>query len=493
MSKTISVTTFAPPPNAHGENGPEYVGNLRKGELRGIIQINKDNCVGCDTCRKVCPVHAISGGLGVVHHIREDACLSCGQCLIACPFNAIEQMSFVDEVMKMLDDPTKLVVAHPSPAVRVSICEEFGGKPGDLVTEQFVNALEKAGFVTYDVNQTADQTIIEEGMEFVKKIRYWVLGERGPELEKASHHPFPHFTSCCPAWVKNCETFHPGLLNHLSTAKSPIQMGGAIAKTWAAEHVWKKDPRNIYVVAVTPCTAKIFEAARPEMNSAWKHCVDTGRIPANTPSFQDIDAVVTAREIAEIFRRKGINPLELPKTRERGTMEIYTGAGTIFGTSGGVMEAALRTAYYVVMGKNPPADAFKQVRSQGQGTGVTTAEFHLGDAVVRTAVVSGLGNTRKLLEQIEKGEVSYDFVEVMACPGGCVGGGGQPIHDGEELAFERGKNLYALDSSAALRFSHENPDVQRLYAEYLGEPTSHRSHQLLHTDHNAWTMPRKQR
>ena len=324
MSKTISVTTFAPPPNAHGENGPEYVGNLRKGELRGIIQINKDNCVGCDTCRKVCPVHAISGGLGVVHHIREDACLSCGQCLIACPFNAIEQMSFVDEVMKMLDDPTKLVVAHPSPAVRVSICEEFGGKPGDLVTEQFVNALEKAGFVTYDVNQTADQTIIEEGMEFVKKIRYWVLGERGPELEKASHHPFPHFTSCCPAWVKNCETFHPGLLNHLSTAKSPIQMGGAIAKTWAAEHVWKKDPRDIYVVAVTPCTAKIFEAARPEMNSAWKHCVDTGRIPANTPSFQDIDAVVTAREIAEIFRRKGINPLELPKTRERCTMEIYT-------------------------------------------------------------------------------------------------------------------------------------------------------------------------
>ena len=157
------------------------------------------------------------------------------------------------------------------------------------------------------------------------------------------------------------------------------------------------------------------------------------------------------------------------------------------------MEAALRTAYYVVMGKNPPADAFKQVRSQGQGTGVTTAEFHLGDAVVRTAVVSGLGNTRKLLEQIEKGEVSYDFVEVMACPGGCVGGGGQPIHDGEELAFERGKNLYALDSSAALRFSHENPDVQRLYAEYLGEPMSHRAHQLLHTDHNAWTMPRRQR
>ena len=245
------VNTFTPPPNAHGENGPEYVGNLRRGELRGVIKINKDNCVGCDTCRKVCPVHAISGGLGVVHSIREDACLSCGQCLIACPFNAIEQMSFVDEVMKMLDDPKKLVVAHPSPAVRVSVGEEFGAKAGELVTEQFVNALEKAGFTTYDVNQTADQTIMEEGFEFINKIRYWVLGERGPELEEAAKHPFPHFTSCCPAWVKNVETFHPGLLPHLSTAKSPIQMGGPIAKTWAAEYVWKKDPRDIYVVAVT--------------------------------------------------------------------------------------------------------------------------------------------------------------------------------------------------------------------------------------------------
>ena len=166
------VNTFTPPPNAHGENGPEYVGNLRRGELRGVIKINKDNCVGCDTCRKVCPVHAISGGLGVVHSIREDACLACGQCLIACPFNAIEQMSFVDEVMKMLDDPNKLVVAHPSPAVRVSVGEEFGAKAGELVTEQFVNALEKAGFTTYDVNQSADQTIMEEGFEFINKIRY---------------------------------------------------------------------------------------------------------------------------------------------------------------------------------------------------------------------------------------------------------------------------------------------------------------------------------
>ena len=433
MSKTIMVNTFTPPPNAHGENGPEYVGNLRRGELRGVIKINKDNCVGCDTCRKVCPVHAISGGLGVVHSIREDACVSCGQCLIACPFNAIEQMSFVDEVMKMLDDPKKLVVAHPSPAVRVSVGEEFGAKAGELVTEQFVNALEKAGFTTYDVNQTADQTIMEEGFEFVNKIRYWVLGERGPELEEAAKHPFPHFTSCCPAWVKNVETFHPGLLPHLSTAKSPIQMGGPVAKTWAAEYVWKKDPRDIYVVAVTPCTAKIFEAARPEMNAAWHHLVETGKIPANTPSFQDVDAVITAREIAEIFRRKGINPLDMPKTRERSTMEIYTGAGTIFGASGGVMEAALRTAYFVLSGEELKDPDIKVVRGRTNAVVEATIPVpikKLGGKVfeVRVCVVNGaLQGLEGVLRRIEEDKNRYHFIEVMNCPGGCVNGGGQPV------------------------------------------------------------------
>ena len=274
---------------------------------------------------------------------------------------------------------------------------------------------------------------MEEGFEFINKIRYWVLGERGPELEEAAKHPFPHFTSCCPAWVKNVETFHPGLLPHLSTAKSPIQMGGPIAKTWAAEYVWKKDPRDIYVVAVTPCTAKIFEAARPEMNSAWHHLVETGKIPANTPSFQDVDAVVTAREIAEIFRRKGINPLEMPKTRERSTMEIYTGAGTIFGASGGVMEAALRTAYFVLAGEELKDPDIKIVRGHTDAVVEATIPVpikKLGGKVfeVRVCVVNGaLQGLEGVLRRIKEDKNRYHFIEVMNCPGGCVNGGGQPV------------------------------------------------------------------
>lgn len=197
---TMDVVTFRPPQGCRGEDGPAFQGNFRKGELRGIIHINKDNCVGCDTCRKFCPVDAISGGLGAIHKIRDDACVSCGQCLSACPFGAIEQMSFVDDVIAALKDPKKFVVAHPSPAVRVALAEEFGGKPGDLCTDQMLNALEKAGFTVYDVNQTADQTILEEGTEFIKKVRYWCLGERSPEVNMMAHHPLPHFTSCCPGW-----------------------------------------------------------------------------------------------------------------------------------------------------------------------------------------------------------------------------------------------------------------------------------------------------
>lgn len=209
---TMTIHTFGPGENAYGQNGGAYEGNLRKGELRGIIHINKDHCVGCDTCRKFCPTDAIKGGLGAKHEIIDDACLYCGQCLVACPFNAIEQMSFVDEVERVLDAKDRIVVAQPSPAVRVSICEEFGGEPGELSTEQMVNALEALGCVTYDCNSSADQTIIEEGTEFVKKVQYWVLGERGPEVDEQGKHPFPHFTSCCPGWVKYAETYAADML-----------------------------------------------------------------------------------------------------------------------------------------------------------------------------------------------------------------------------------------------------------------------------------------
>ena len=491
-NNTIKVRTFNPGAGAYGEDGPAYQGNLRKGELRGIIHINKEHCVGCDTCSKFCPVNAIEGGLGAKHHIIEDACLYCGQCLIACPFDAIEQMSFVDQVEKVLADKSRLCVAHPSPAVRVSICEEFGGKPGELTTEQLSNALEAVGFQVYDCNSTADQTILEEGTEFVKKARYWLLGERSEEVNEMAEHPFPHFTSCCPAWVKNMETNHADLIPHVSTAKSPLQMGGALAKTWGAKFLWKCDPRKIFFVSVTPCTAKIFEAARPEMNQGWHWAKEQGMIPADAPSYQDIDACLTARDLAELFRRKGVNPLKMDKKRERGTLEIYTGAGTIFGVSGGVMEAALRTAYFVLSGEELKNADIEIVRGHNNAIVEATIPVPIkakgGQTVdIRICVVNGANQgLEEVLHRVRLDKNRYHFIEVMNCPGGCVNGGGQPqvhadVRNFEDVKAIRAKVLYDNDAAKTLRKSHENPSIKRVYSEYLGEPGSEKAHHLLHT------------
>ena len=329
------------------------------------------------------------------------------------------------------------MVAQPSPAVRVSICEEFGGEPGELSTEQMVNALEALGCVTYDCNSSADQTIIEEGTEFVKKVQYWVLGERGPEVDEQGKHPFPHFTSCCPGWVKYAETYAADMLPHLSTAKSPLQMGGTLAKTWAAKHILKCDPRKVYFVSMTPCTAKIFEASRPEMNTAWRWLIEHKEIPANTPSFQDIDASLTARDLAELFRRKGINPLLMPKTRKRDSethpLEVYSGAGTIFGCSGGVMEAALRTAYFALAGKELDNKDIEVVRGHNNAIIEATIPVpvkELGGKIfeVRVCVVNGCNQgIAEVLHRVRVDKNRYHFIEVMNCPGGCVNGGGQPV------------------------------------------------------------------
>lgn len=431
--KTIKIKTFNPPAGCRGEDGPDFVGNIRKGELRGIIKINEDLCEACDTCRKVCPSGAIIGKLGAKHKIDDQRCLTCGQCLIACPFNAIEQMSFVDVVEEMLADKSQIVVAHPAPAVRVAIAEEFGAKPGEITTDQMMNAFEKAGFKTYDVNSTADQTIMEEGTEFVRKVQYWVLGKRGPEFERAAHHPLPHFTSCCPAWIRNCETFHADFIPHLSTAKSPIQMGGVLAKVWAPEFLYNTDPRKVKVVSVTPCTAKILEASRPEMDTAWRYLVQNGKIPTDTPRFPDIDAVLTSRDMAELLRRKGINPLEMPKERKRENLDVYTGAGTIFGNSGGVMEAALRTAYRILMGKE--LDNADIIPVRGLDNSYVEAKIPLalpelnGETFeLRVCVVNGANQALKtVLDTLRGDPTRWHFVEVMNCPGGCVNGGGQPV------------------------------------------------------------------
>lgn len=443
----MSVVTFRPPKGCRGEDGPAFQGNFRKGELRGIININKDKCVGCDTCRKFCPVDAISGGLGAIHTIREDACVSCGQCLTACPFNAIEQMSFVDDVIAALDNPKKFVVAHPSPAVRVALNEEFGGKPGELCTEQLLNALEKAGFEVYDVNQTADQTILEEGTEFLKKIRYWCLGERSEEVNMMAHHPLPHFTSCCPGWIRNMEINYASAIPHISTTKSPVQMGGALAKTWAAQHIWHKDPREIVMVAVTPCTAKIYEASRPEFVDAWKWNVANGVLPADTPAFPDIDYSLTTRDIAEVFRRKGINPLTMPKTYETKIMGKYTGAGTIFGASGGVMEAALRTAYFILAGEELKNPDIISVRGLDKALVEATIPIPLkaqGGKIfeLRVAIVNGaLQELDKVMKIVNEDKNRWHFIEVMNCPGGCVNGGGQPLQAAGSAWLQSSKPL----------------------------------------------------
>jgi ferredoxin hydrogenase large subunit len=432
MSEVSKISTFNPPKDAWGTSA-DFEGTHRRGELRGIVSINQDDCVGCDTCSSFCPTEAIQGSLGIAHKISVNRCVSCGQCLVNCPFGAIEQMSFINIVMEKLQDPKTFVVSHPSPSVRVSIAEEFGGKPGDLTINRLYNALEKVGFHNYDVNFAADQTILEEGTEFIKKVKYWILNERSEDLEHVAHHPFPHFTSCCPAWVKNAETFHPSLIPHISGAKSPIQMGGALAKTWAAKFVWNVDPRDIFMVAVTPCTAKIFEASRPEFNSAYEYLIENGQIPKDTQNFQDIDAVLTARDLAEIFKRKGVNPLTLSDEREMETMNVYTGAGTIFGNSGGVMEAALRTAYFILSGFELSNPDVIVVRGYEKDIVEATIPIPLKDyggkiIEIKTAVVNGASrNIKEIVQRLTDDNNRYHFIEVMNCPGGCVNGGGQPV------------------------------------------------------------------
>ena len=325
--------------------------------------------------------------------------------------------------------------------------------------KRLVAGLRQMGFdYIFDTDFSADLTIMEEGSEFVQR------------LSEEKESKLPMFTSCCPGWVRFLKSQYPDMVDQLSSAKSPQQMFGAIAKSYYAE-LLGVDPASIFCVSIMPCLAKKQECAYPSMNDAG--------------AGQDVDVVLTTREVARLFRAEQILPELLPEEEFDQPLGTASGAGVIFGTTGGVMEAALRSAYFFLKGENAAADAFQAVRAEGFNAnhGVQEAEFQIDDITVRTAVVSGLGNTRALMKKIERGEVHYDFVEVMACPGGCVGGGGQPIHDGEERAFERGKRLYQLDADAKIRYSHDNPDIKRLYEEYFGEPNEHKAHMLLHTDH----------
>ena len=455
-----------------------YQKNLRPSTVDYSAPILRfDNrCVKCMRCVQVCDkmqgVHIWdlvgTGSRTAVGPVKSDnlstsLCTYCGQCVTHCPVGALEERDDTDRVYRMLSDSKLTTIVQVAPAVRAAWAEYFGLTAEQATPGVLASALRQLGFnYVFDTNFSADLTIMEEGSEFVERFTH------------RDAYTWPMFTSCCPGWVRFVKGQFPQFAKNLSTAKSPQQMFGAIAKSYFAEKIGV-DPKSIRVISVMPCTSKKAEAELPTMKSA---CDDP-----------DVDVVITTRELVRMLRCSMIDPTALEESSFDSPLGSGTGAAVIFGATGGVMDAALRSAYYLVTGKNPNPDAFSAVRGI---QGWKEASFEIpGAGTVRTAVVSGLANTRKLLEAIESGRVRYDFVEVMACPGGCAGGGGQPIHDSEECAERRGNVLWDLDRKSELRFSHENPDVRALYAEYLGKPLSKKSHHLLHTDINGWQMPQK--
>jgi NADH-quinone oxidoreductase subunit G len=423
-----------------------------------------DKCVLCGRCIRVC--NEIQS-VGVIDYARRGPelkvttfldkglgnveCINCGQCIHVCPVAAIKEQSSIDDVWKAISNPEKIVVVQEAPSVRVALGEELGLPAGTLVTGKMHAALKKMGFdVVFDTNFAADLTIMEEANELVKRVKEGGI--------------LPMFTSCCPGWIKFAEHFYPDLLPHLSSCKSPQQMFGALAKTYYPK-LANIDPAKIVSVSIMPCTAKKFEAKRPEMNSS---------------GYTDVDYVLTTRELARMIKEAGIDFANLADAPVDNLMGQYTGAGTIFGATGGVMEAALRTAYRVITGNELEKVDIKPVRGL---EGIKDATIKVGELKVKVAVAHGLGNARKLMEEVRAGKSPYHFIEIMACPGGCVGGGGQPI--GFDLAVRsiRGGSLYDEDKDLKYRKSHENPAVIKLYQDYLEKPLGEKSHHLLHTEY----------
>ena len=481
---------------------------------------DSSKCVRCLRCVQVC--HKVQGcdvwdiknratrldvGVRDGLPIEQAGCTLCGQCITHCPTGALRARDDIDAVLEALADPDVVCAVQVAPAVRTSWSETLD-LPAELATEGRLAATFRAlGFdYVFDTNFGADMTIMEEGSELLER-----LGGKGT---------MPMFTSCCPGWVRYLKINHPDKLAHLSSAKSPQQMFGALLKEYVGPKLGMVPPRQgvhelagvregaglgigvstnpvgtgandnasvaaagetsaaasgpmgkrIFNVSCMPCVAKKYEAAVEEM------------VRETEP---DVDAVLTVRELGRLIRLMHVNVAALDETPFDDPMNEGSGAAVIVGATGGVMEAALRSAYFLVNGTNPDPDAFVEVRGLD---GWKEKSFNLGGREVRVAVASGLANAEKLLAAIEAGEVEYDFVEVMACPGGCAGGGGQPIHEARELAGDRGQTLYALDRKRTTRFSHENPNVTTCYEEFLGEPLSHKAHELLHTDQEQWTL-----
>jgi NADH-quinone oxidoreductase subunit G/NADP-reducing hydrogenase subunit HndD len=421
-----------------------------------------NKCIYCGRCVRICSDVQGVNALGFYSRgfdtevgpppetsLMDSVCVQCGQCAAVCPVGAIYERSAIRDIWHAIADPAKHVVVQAAPAVQVSIAEALGMEPGTPMAGKMVAALRRLGFdKVFSTEFTADLTILEEGTELLGRL------QNGGTL--------PLITSCSPGWIKFIEHNFPELLDNLSTCKSPQQMFGALAKTYYAEK-HGIDPSKIYSVSLMPCTAKKFEASRPEMKAS---------------GYPDVDAVITTRELARMINEASLD-ISLLENEEFDTpFGILTGAATIFGTTGGVAEAALRTLYELVNGQEMPTMEYEPVRGLD---GIKEASVNLGGTDVKIAVTSGLKNAREVLDRVNRGEANYHFIEIMACPGGCIGGGGQPINNGSDNRIARAAGIYKTDAANKIRKSHDNPAVKQLYAEFLGEPNSHKAHSLLHT------------
>ena len=452
----------------HGVRDRVYRGARKrkdKDSSSPAIVRDPEKCILCGKCVRVCEeIQGVSAidfvnrgsrafvGTAFDEGMNVSCCINCGQCILVCPTAALTEKNYVQEVIRVLADPGKTVVVQHAPAVSVSIAEEFGLRPGTDIDGQLVAALRQVGFgKVFDTSFTADLTILEEGSELLHRL--------------TTGQGLPMFTSCSPGWIKFVEQFYPEFLPNLSSCKSPQQMMGAVIKSYFARREGL-DPRDIVSVSIMPCTAKKFECNRPEMGRDY--------VP-------DVDYVLTTRELAELFRIKGVNPAGLEPEGADTPFGERSSAGKLFGASGGVMEAALRSACFLLTGEEMKDYRIQDLRGM---KGCKELRVQVGSVAVGAAVVSSLGQARKLMEELRAGRDDLQFIEVMTCPGGCINGGGQPLGANPEAVKARMAALYQIDREDHLRVSHKNPEVQRLYAEFLGEPLGHLSHELLHTSYH---------
>lgn len=461
--------------NEYGVDENRFDGENPAVEIdNSAVHMSRDNskCILCRRCVAAC---AVTQGIGVIGanergfatqiasafdmNLADTACVSCGQCITACPTGALTEKDDTQKVLDAIADPEKFVVVQAAPAVRASLGEAFGLPIGTNVEGKMIAAMRRLGFdKVFDTNFSADLTIMEEATEFLDRVK------NGGTL--------PLITSCSPGWIRYCENYFPEFIPNLSTCKSPQQMFGAVVKTYYAQKLGK-NPEDIVSVSVMPCTAKKYEIGRDDESAAG--------VP-------DLDISITTRELARLIKKAGIMFNDLPDEVCDSPLGTGTGAAVIFGATGGVMEAALRTAVWTLTGKpdSTPVE-FKEVRGV---EGIKEATYNVAGMEVKVAVASGLANAKALLKKVKAGEASYHFIEIMGCPGGCVNGGGQIIQPASvrnftDIRAERAKVLYGIDEANTLRFSHENPDVKALYDEFFGEPNSHKAHEILHTSYKA--------